>query len=145
MVPSEEWEAEALAASESPYSDWPDLSVKNILDNELMLLWGILRGKNTSSLGDISEPLPLSSDPEGPEERGEGGVSVSRVETEFIAALAALEKPDIDRVAVQWQRCEGLDEWPLAEMELAGALRDFVEFAQRAIREEKPVLSLFVW
>jgi hypothetical protein len=139
---AEESEAEALAAAEVPWDEWPSLSIKSILDTELMLLWGVLRG-DPSRMDHISEPLPLSSDPEDPSEWSESGVSVGRVAPDFIAALAALEKPDIDRVASQWQRREGLGEWPLAE--LAGVLREFVEFARRAVREGKSVLSLFVW
>jgi hypothetical protein len=129
---ADESEAEALARSESPFDDWPCLSMKSIIETELMILWGLLRGE-PDSLDDVTDDvLFMDSEDDGP--------FVFRVTPAFIAALAALDKPGIERVAREWHGCEQMAEWELPD--LAEMLREMVEFAQRARRESKPVLQL---
>jgi hypothetical protein len=135
---ADESEAEALAKSESKFRDWPCLSMKGILDLELSALWGVLRGTPDSLSGVAGEELFADV-----EEDGQGGLVVYRVVPEFISALAALDKPGIERAAREWHKCEQMAECEPATV--GTILREMVEFAQRARREGKPVLELAVW
>jgi hypothetical protein len=136
---ADESEAEAVASIATDeghsFDDWPHLAMKSVGEMELMQLWGALRG-DPSRLEDVSGGAVFVADEQ------EGPV-VSRVVPEFIASLAALEKPDVDRVAGAWQACEEMAEWDAATV--AAVLAEMAEFARRAGREGKPVLQLSVW
>src|SRR5262245_25185851 len=102
---ADESEAEALAESESPFDDWPCLSMKDVLETNLMQLWGVLRGE-PDRLEDVSGEALFSDI----QEDGSEGMIVHRVIPEFIDAVAALDKPGIVRVARKWHKSEEMAE-----------------------------------
>ena len=90
---ADEADAEAVASladdESHSFDDWPHLSMPNIGELELMLLWGLLNG-NPKGMEDVSgESLFQELD-------DEGGVFVTRVKPAFIAALAALNEHPVE-------------------------------------------------
>jgi len=136
---ADEPEAEAIASIATDearsFEDWPHLSLRSVGEMELMRLWGALRGE-TSRAGEMSSEALFVGDEEG-------GPIVSRVDPRLIAALAAVKKPDLDRVAAAWHACEEMAEWERGTV--AEVLREMADFARRAKRARKPVLQLDVW
>src|SRR5262245_20091867 len=120
---ADEAEAGAIAVSESPFDDWPCLSMKGIGEMELMELWGILRNV-PPNLETVARDL-LFQDPAGE-------MFVCRVVPGFIDALAAVKNTDVKRVAAVWGKTEGLEDWKPADIERV--LREMCDFAMRAQR-----------
>jgi hypothetical protein len=133
---ADEGDAEAVAsiatAEEHSFEDWPHLSLKGVGELDLSALWGILRGE-PDSLHSATGALLFQ---EGDE------VFVCRVEPAFVEALAAVKPATIKRLAAEWHKTEGLEDWGAVEVE--SALGALVKFAGRAKREEKPVVQLSV-
>jgi len=129
-------DAQAVATiattGEHSFEDWPHLSLKGVGEIDLALLWGILRGE-PDSIDSPTDDLLVQVDDE---------VFVTRIEPGFVAALAAVNEATIKRLAAEWRRTEGLEDWSAAEVERV--LTDLVRFSQRASREGKPVLQLSV-
>jgi hypothetical protein len=145
---ADEAEAGAIASIGSDdddghsFEDWPHLAMKSIGEMELMRLWGVLRG-DSERMDDVSGGSLFVAGGEEEDEEAEGGTVVSRVDADFLAALAALSEPEIDRVAGAWHGCEEMAEWEAETV--SWRLREMVEFARRAGREGKPILQLNVW
>jgi hypothetical protein len=95
---AEEAAAAVIARSESRGCfDWPSLSMAGFRADELAALWNVLRDtpSDSAALGDqLSNDAALRT-------------SVTPVTPEFVRRLAALKKPDIDRVAAQWVKFDG--------------------------------------
>jgi hypothetical protein len=135
---ADEADAEALAslAADETHSfdDWPHLPMRGVGQMELMRLAAILRG-SPDDLAGIDQALVVVDPEQGP--------VVSRVEGEFVAALAALDKQRADRAAADWHGCEEMASWePDA---VAARLLEMAAFARSALREGKPILQLNVW
>jgi hypothetical protein len=134
---AEEHEAAAIAAiatsESSSFENWPSLSLKGIGAIDLFALARLLHAQppNRASLGDT---LLF--------QESEAGPFVSRIPPAIIAALAALDESQHERVAGAWAQSESLASWNLDDVALA--LRELVHFARRAEQSGKPVLQLSV-
>ena len=130
-------EAEAIAsiATDETHShdDWPHLAMKDVGEMELMRLWVVLRDGERLVAASKVVFMPYEG----------GGPVVTRLDADFVAALAGLEKPDVDRVATAWHATPEMARWEVATV--ASRLCEMAEFARRARREGKPILQLHVW
>jgi hypothetical protein len=83
---ADEADAQAIASivttEEHSFEDWPNLSVKNIGEFELMALWAILLGQPFDPARSVSGRLLHQESEEGP--------FVLSVEPAFLDALAAV-------------------------------------------------------
>src|SRR4051812_9817471 len=116
---ADEADADAIASTVTDETrsadDWPHLAMRSVGQMELMRLCAVLRGA-PDDLAGIDEALVIVDEQEGP--------VVSRVDGEFVAALAALE--DVDRIAAAWHGCEEMAAWQAETV--AARLREMAEF-----------------
>jgi hypothetical protein len=133
---AEESEAAAIASTviteERSPEDWPNLSLRNIGEPDLAILWGTLRGEPENPKCVMGDLLFQKGDE----------VFVCRVEDEFLKTLRAIKPAGIKSVATAWHEGETPSEW--AESELNGVLRDLIQFAELAAEQGKSVLHLSV-
>lgn len=118
--------AQALAASADPFADYEHLSLKGILELELMGLAKLLRTRYEPDLLDqASEEGPL----------------VLEVPRAFVNALAKLAAPQQKTLARSWRKsCEHLSGW--SEAQVRRSLAQMASFAQRAMPARKCVLQI---
>ncbi len=69
-------------------------------------------------------------------------VFITRVEDEFILALASIQDSELTTVGARWQQTETLTDWEVGEV--CAALREILEFARHARSDGRPVLQLNV-
>lgn len=125
----------SLATDEEHSADeWPHLEMRSVGQMELMRLWAILRG-TPDDLAGVDEAIFVADEQQGP--------VVSRVDDEFVDALAALDKANADRLAADWHGCAEMAEWE--PRTIVTRLLEMAEFARCSRREGKPLLQLNVW
>lgn len=128
--------ASTLTSDNRPEDKWPQLSLRNIGLMELGYLWSILDGEPIDDFKLTVADL-LFGDPDGDPEDDEP--HVSRVEPEFIDALAAISPDDVPRYAAEWLT---VDEMMYTDSnDLVKIIEQLSSFARQAKQAGKPVLE----
>jgi len=113
-------EAPQLAASPDPFSTWPSVSLKHVLELEWL---GFARAARTDVFDE-----PLVEEP---------GCVVRPMTRHVIQRLASQSPDDREALARAWQ-AEAFPQWPVAAVERV--LEELKQLAARAKREGKAVL-----
>lgn len=138
-------DAEAIAATVSEDRDkaeWPHLELSGVIESSLMALWGVLKGTPGEWADIVGESLHQVGEADEHGVGPDGMVLVTRVDTDFIAALEGLTDNEVAAHAKTWIKDESMEGWKLKDAK--DTLRAMADFAKRAKVAGKPVLELVV-
>ena len=130
-----EAEAEAIVTAELAERDrrWPHMWIKNIGIYELMWLSSIMRGIDYP---DLSPAGPLLYETE------DKGIGIFRLMDEFNQELVCINHDDINRLAEAWSRSEPMV--GASPSDLAGIIRQIIDFAAQSKSLKTPILIMYV-
>ncbi|MCA9071486.1 MAG: hypothetical protein KDA84_21310 [Planctomycetaceae bacterium] len=125
-------EAKAIADSDEPQDQWPNLWLRLVGDLELVELWRVLDEATADDEGTLMGDLLYQS--------GDEETFVMETPDSFVTAVAEIPESKLPEIAEAWGRVDELSHWKAHE--LVETLSELRTFCQKANSTGCPILQV---